>query len=114
MKSALCWMTEQYKKEGVIKLFEGSKEIKRDFVHVTNAVEMTINAMTKGKTGIYNIGSEESKTFYDMAADVLEKEFSTDESNIKFIPMPEDIAQGYQKSTKANMSNACFGITTRP
>tara|TARA_B100001179_G_scaffold145575_1_gene105347 strand:+ start:1859 stop:3031 length:1173 start_codon:yes stop_codon:yes gene_type:complete len=114
MKSTLCWMTEQYKKEGVIKLFEGSKEIKRDFVHVTNAVQMTINAMTKGKTGIYNIGSEKAKSFYDMAADVLEKEFSTDESNIKYIPMPEDIAQGYQKFTEADMSNACFGTTTRP
>ncbi len=114
MKSVLCCMTEQYKKEGVIKLFEGSKEIKRDFVHVTNAVEMTINAMTKGKTGIYNIGTGTAKSFYDMAADVLEKEFSTDESNIKYIPMPEDIAQGYQKFTEANMINACFGITTRP
>jgi ADP-L-glycero-D-manno-heptose 6-epimerase len=113
-KSVLCWMTEQYEENGVIKLFEGSKEIKRDFVHVTNAVEMTINAMTKGKTGIYNIGTGTAKSFYDMAADVLEKEFSTDESNIKYIPMPEDIAQGYQKFTEANMINACFGITTRP
>jgi hypothetical protein len=49
-----------------------------------------------------------------MAADVLEKEFSTDESNIKYIPMPEDIAPGYQKFTEADMINACFGTTTRP
>ena len=114
MKSALCWMSEQYEKNGVIKLFAGSKEIKRDFVHVTNAVQMIINAMTKGKSGVYNVGSETAKSFYDMAADVLEKEFSTDESNIKYISMPEDIAQGYQKFTEANMINACFGTTTRP
>lgn len=114
MKSALCWMSEQYEKDGVIKLFEGSKEIKRDFVHVKSAVHMTINAMTKGKSGVYNVGSEKAKSFYDMAADVLEKEFSTDESNIKYIPFPEDIAQGYQKFTEANMINACFGTTNRP
>jgi ADP-L-glycero-D-manno-heptose 6-epimerase len=114
MKSPLCWMREQYEKDGFITLYEGSKKIKRDFVHITNACQMTINAMTKGLSGIYNIGSETSKTFYDMAADVLEREFSTDESNIKFVPFPEDLKPGYQKWTIANMENACFGTTTRP
>jgi ADP-L-glycero-D-manno-heptose 6-epimerase len=113
-KSALCWMSEQYKKDGVIKLFKGSKELFRDFVHVKDAVWMTINAMKKGRSGIYNIGTGTPKSFYDMAADVLEKEFSTDESNIKFISMPDNIAQGYQKFTQANMDNACFSIITRP
>ncbi|MEO1955451.1 MAG: ADP-glyceromanno-heptose 6-epimerase [Gammaproteobacteria bacterium] len=114
MKSVLCCMTEQYKKDGVITLFEGSKEIKRDFIHVKMAVRMTINAMTKGSSGIYNIGSETAKSFYDIAADIVEEDSSSDESNIKYIPMPEDIAQGYQKFTEADMGNACFGITSRP
>ena len=107
-------MSEQYKKDGVIKIFKGSKELYRDFVHVKDAVWMTINAMKKGRSGVYNIGTGTAKSFYDMAADVLEKEFSTDESNIKYISMPDNIAQGYQKFTKANMDNACFSITTRP
>ena len=101
----LQWMIEQYEWEGHIELFEGSKEIKRDFVDVKTALWMTINAMTKGRSGIYNIGTGTTKSFYDLALDIVE-----DESQIKFIPMPEDIAQGYQKYTKANLSNACFGI----
>jgi len=113
MKSPLCWMTEQYDKDGVIKLFKDSKEIKRDFVHVKEAVRMTINAMTKGNSGIYNIGSETAKSFYDLAADIAERDGSSDESCIKYIPMPENITQGYQKFTQANMDNAPFGTTKR-
>ena len=114
MKSALCWMTEQYKKDAIIRLFKGSKEIKRDFLHVDAAVGMTINAMQNGKSGIYNIGKGEAKSFYDVAANIVEQDGSSDESNIKYIPMPANIAQGYQRNTKADMSNACFGITSRP
>ena len=105
----LKWMIEQYEWEGHIELFEGSKEIKRDFVDVKAAIWMTMNAMQKGRSGIYNIGSETARSFYDIALDIVE-----DESQIKFIPMPEDIAQGYQKFTQANMDNAAFGTTTRP
>lgn len=114
MKSPLAWMTEQYKKDGIITLFEGSKEFERDFIHIDWAARITINAMNKGKSGVYNVGTGKTKTFYDLAADVLEKDFGTDQANVKYIPFPEDIAQGYQKYTKADMSNACFGITTRP
>ena len=109
MKSAVCWMTEQYKKDGYINLFEGSKEIKRDFTRIQETVWMTMNAMTKGRSGIYNIGTEIARSFYDMAMEIAE-----DESQIKYIPFPEDIAEGYQKYTKANMENACFGTTKRP
>ena len=105
MKSALCWMTEQYKKDGEILLYEGSKEIKRDFVHVKEAVRMTINAMRRGSSGIYNIGTGTAKSFYDLAADIVEKDFGSDYTNIKFIPMPRGIAEGYQNFTQANMSN---------
>jgi len=98
------WMTEQYKNNGCIELFEGSKEIKRDFVDIRDALLMTQNAMTKGVSGIYNIGTGSAISFYDFALNIVE-----DESQIKFIPMPEDILQGYQKYTKANLSNAPFG-----
>ena len=108
-KSPLAWMQEQYDWKGEIELFEGSKEIKRDFVHVKAVVHMTINAMTRGKSGVYNIGTGTARSYYDLAVD-----FVQDESEIKFIPMPEEIAEGYQHYTEANMDNACFGITTRP
>lgn len=108
-KSALAWMQEQYDWNGHIELFEGSKDIKRDFVHVQAVVNMTINAMTRGKSGVYNIGTETARSFYDLAKDIVQ-----DESEIKFIAMPESIAEGYQYFTQAEMGNAGFGITTRP
>ena len=114
MKSALCWMTEQYEETGYINLFEGSREFSRDFIPVESAIWMTMNAMEKGRSGIYNVGQEKTRTFYNLAADILEKDFGSDQSNIRFIPMPEDIAEGYQKFTEANMNNACFGTTLRP
>tara|TARA_B100000953_G_scaffold237294_1_gene198796 strand:+ start:539 stop:1660 length:1122 start_codon:yes stop_codon:yes gene_type:complete len=103
---ALQWMIDQYEWEGHIELYEGSKEVKRDFVDVGTALWMTMNAMTLGVSGIYNIGTGNQRTFYDLALDIVE-----DESEIKFIPMPENIAQGYQRYTKANMHNAPFGTT---
>ena len=108
-KSAVAWMQEQYDWNGHIELFEGSKDIKRDFVHVKAVVHMTINAMTRGKSGVYNIGTETARSFYDLAKDIVQ-----DESEIKFIPMPESIAEGYQYFTQAEMGNCGFGITTRP
>ena len=109
MKSAVAWMTEQFDWKGEIELFEGSKNFRRDFVHVKAAIWMTMNAMDKGRSGIYNIGTGTARSFYDMAMEICE-----DDQKIKYIPMPEEIAKGYQKLTKANMDNACFGITTRP
>jgi len=108
-KSATAWMQEQYDWRGFIELYEGSKDIKRDFVHVKSAVHMTINAMTKGKSGVYNIGTGTARSFYEMALEIVKEE-----SEIHFIPMGEEISQGYQHYTEANMDNACFGITTRP
>lgn len=106
-KSPLCWMREQYNRSGFVQLFEGSKDYYRDFIHVDEAIKTTINAMTQGKTGVYNLGMGEAKSFYDLALEVVDNE-----DQIKFIPMPEDIAKGYQTYTKADMTNACFGIPT--
>ena len=96
----LQWMIEQYEWEGHIELFEGSREFSRDFIPIEDAVDMTIKAMMQNGSGILNIGTGKAKTFYDLALDIVE-----DESQIKFIPMPEDIAEGYQKFTQAEFGS---------
>jgi ADP-L-glycero-D-manno-heptose 6-epimerase len=101
-KSPLCWMKEQYENNGCIELFEGSRKFSRDFIPIEDAVNMTIKAMEAGRSGIYNVGIEKAKTFYDFAKDIA----GIAETNIHFIPMPSNIAQGYQGYTKADMSNA--------
>ena len=104
-KSPLCWMTEQFNRSGVVQLFEGSADYYRDFIHVDEAIKTTINAMTQGKTGVYNLGMGKAKSFYDLALEIVDNE-----DQIQWIPMPEDIAKGYQTYTCADMSNACFAI----
>ena len=110
MKSPLCWMKEQWLRSGCITLYEGSKDFYRDFIGIDAVVWMTMNAMKNGRSGVYNIGEGKATTFYDMALEITEGQ----EEFIKFIPMPIEIASGYQGYTQADMSNACFGITTRP
>ncbi|MDE0954418.1 MAG: NAD-dependent epimerase/dehydratase family protein, partial [Candidatus Poseidoniales archaeon] len=106
MKSPLCWMNEQYEAFGGVELFRGSEEFERDFIHIDEVIKTTMNAMTQGRTGIYNVGMGATKSFYDLATEVLDGQ----SEHIKWIDMPEDVAQGYQTYTKADMSNACFGI----
>lgn len=109
MKSATCWMKEQYLRSGCINLFEGSQGFYRDFIHVDSAVWMTMNAMKQARSGVYNIGTGEVKSFYEMALEIVE-----DKEHIKYIPMPIEIASSYQGFTQANMDNAGFTITSRP
>lgn len=52
-----------------IKLFEGSRNILRDFVFVDDVVDVICTAMAPGimPGGIYNVGSGLSRSFYDVA-----------------------------------------------
>jgi ADP-L-glycero-D-manno-heptose 6-epimerase len=108
-KSPLCWMNEQYLRSGCINLFKGSIDFHRDFVGVEDAVWMTMNAMKQARSGVYNIGKGEVKSFYEMALEIVD-----DVREIKFIEMPVEIASSYQTYTCANMDNAGFSITSRP
>jgi len=103
-------MKEQYDETGMIRLFNGSAEIYRDFVHVENVVHMTINAMTSGRSGVYNIGTGESRSFLDLALEIV----NDDESKITYFTMPYEMSERYQTFTEANMDSACFGIMSRP
>jgi ADP-L-glycero-D-manno-heptose 6-epimerase len=110
MKSATCWMKEQYDETGMIRLFNGSAEIYRDFVPVEQVARMTINAMMSGRSGVYNIGTGESRSFLELALEIVDG----DESKITYFTMPYEMQDRYQTFTQANMNNACFGIMSRP
>lgn len=110
MKSAPCWMKEQYAKSGKVTLFIGSDQFKRDFIPVQAAVYCTINAMSQARSGVYNIGMGEARSFLELALEVVDG----DEGAIRYIPMPEELALHYQTYTCANMDNAGFSIPSRP
>jgi len=110
MKSATAWMKEQYDETGMIRLFKHSDDIYRDFVPIEGVVGMTVNAMTSGRSGIYNIGTGESRSFLELALEIVDG----DEEKITYFKMPYDMQDRYQMFTQANMDNACFGIMSRP
>ncbi len=84
------------------KLFEGSDEIKRDFIYIEDAVQANIKACSPKKNGIYNVGTGEARSFQDIV-DILKNELDIDRKDI-YIPNP--YKKQYQFFTKADISTA--------
>jgi len=109
MKSPTAWMRDQINEVGEITLFDHSDNFKRDFIHIDAVVDMALDLMPPeiegfSTQGIFNIGSGESKSFKDVA-DMMEHAEVGKDISINYVPMPEDIAKGYQPFTCADMSN---------
>lgn len=109
MASVVMHAYNQIEVSGEAKLFKSYKEgVKdgeqlRDFVYVKDVVEVIYFLMThKPKSDIYNVGTGEARSFYDLVNSIfiaLNKK-----ANINFIPMPEDIRQKYQYYTCADIN----------
>jgi len=79
---------------GKIKVFEGSKDFRRDFIHVDDVVDIT-KAAVKFKSGIYNVGTGLPRTFLDVAT-IISKITGAE---IKEIPFPDHLIGKYQNFT---------------
>lgn len=87
---------------GVIKVFEGSNKLTRDFVHVdtvTAAHILGLKQIDMFSGGIYNVGSGYSRSFLDVAKDIA----LLHNADIKEIPFPDNIKEHYQYHTQANI-----------
>lgn len=102
---------KQSKKTGIIKLFKNSKNYYRDFVCVQDVVSIIDKIInTKNiKNGIYNLGSGQSISFYDIAK-YISKKYN---SKIKEIDMPENIKFQYQEYTNANIKKIKENIISK-
>ena len=78
----------------VIKVFEGSENYKRDFIHVDDVVEMTRSARDF-PAGIYNVGTGHPRSFMDVAKIVS----TLTGAEIKEIPFPKHLIGKYQEYT---------------
>lgn len=83
-------------KDGCIKIFEGSENFKRDFIHVDKVIEVHKKFFKVNESGIWNVGTGKTMSFADVAH-LANKEFKV---KIETIPMP--ILNGYQKYTCAD------------
>ncbi len=104
MASVFFHFYNQAKETGVIKVFEGSKNFLRDFVFVDDIVNINLHFHENNISGIFNCGTGDCKSFYDVATAVKEQ-FSGKEVKIEEIPFPEKLKGKYQAYTKADLEN---------
>lgn len=114
MASMVFHAFNQYKKDGLVKLFKSHKfEYEdggqlRDFVYIKDVVKVLKFFMeSEGKSGIYNIGTGVARSFKDLALNAVRAcadDYSLEESKIiEYVPMPEDLRGKYQYYTCAEM-----------
>lgn len=88
---------KQAKETGIIRVFDGSENFKRDFIHVDLLIKKQLEKIKLLESGIYNIGTGMSRSFMDVANDIA----LMYNAKIEIIPMPENIKLHYQKYTCA-------------
>ena len=95
--SPISTFINQVKKNGTLKLFKGSEDFYRDFIYVEDVVEcVTDNTL---KSGIFDLGTKNPVSFYEIAKLISEK---TD-SKIEYINFPVELEGKYQKHTCSNL-----------
>jgi len=93
--------TKQAETTGVIKLFEGSENFKRDFVPVSTVIEVHKKFFNVKETGIWNVGTGTPQSFKHIAETIAEGMGA----KIEYIPMPDDLKNQYQTYTCADLTN---------
>lgn len=93
---------KQAKENGVIRVFKGSENYFRDFVHIDKVVDAHIAGIKQMRgysTEIYNVGSGCARSFMDIAKDIA----FLHNAKIEIIPFPEHLRAHYQSYTQANI-----------
>jgi ADP-L-glycero-D-manno-heptose 6-epimerase len=94
--SPYCQFERQAKENGVVKVFEGSENFKRDFIQVNEVIETHLRFLRVRESGVWNVGTGKTTSFLDVA-----KSFGVP---IETIPMPENLKHSYQKYTCADLT----------
>jgi ADP-L-glycero-D-manno-heptose 6-epimerase len=125
MASVIFHSFNQIRQTGKVRLFRSHRpDYKdgwqlRDFIYVKDVIgvigwmmeetigllereeDLSINSKINLKSGLYNLGTGKSRSFYDLAAATFKA--MQLEPHIEFIDMPEDIRDKYQYFTEADM-----------
>ena len=94
MASPVHKFIKQAKEEGKIRIFQGSEVYLRDFIHVSDVVNITKSAADM-PSGIYNVGTGTPRSFLDVAKIVS----SLTKAKIEEIPFPAHLKGKYQEYT---------------
>jgi ADP-L-glycero-D-manno-heptose 6-epimerase len=88
----------QGKETGLIKLFEGSDKVLRDFVCVDDVVEFHMQMLKTNHRGIFNVGTGNPISFQHIA-NVISSQL---DCSIEYVPMPNELINQYQYYTCAD------------
>jgi ADP-L-glycero-D-manno-heptose 6-epimerase len=92
--------TKQAEATGVIKLFEGSEDFRRDFIPVQEVIDIHKKFFNVTESGIWNVGTGTPTSFKNIAETIAARH----DAKIEYIPMPEHLAKQYQKYTCADLN----------
>jgi ADP-L-glycero-D-manno-heptose 6-epimerase len=99
--SPVTKFAKQAREDGLIKIFEGSGEIYRDFVAVDDVVAVLIDSMDKRlRSGIRDLGTGAAVSF-ETVAHLVKHRYG---GEIETVPFPEHLRSGYQYLTRAQVS----------
>lgn len=106
MASVAYHLIQRMKQDAPCELFEGSKDIYRDFVYIDDVVQVVLWALSPvAPSGIYNVGTGKAESFYDLYKCVRQTRTTEQRVNFepKFVPFPEELRPQYQFYTCANL-----------
>lgn len=92
--------TKQAEETGIIKLFEGSENFKRDFISVHDVIDIHKKFFNVKESGIWNVGTGRPQSFKHIAETIAEGM----QAKIEYIPMPDDLKAQYQTYTCADLT----------
>lgn len=108
MRSLVSKAVKEIQTTGKLRLFKSNDpdikdgEQSRDFLYVTDAVDITLDLQENDLTGIYNVGSGVSNTWNYLAECIfgsMDMDF-----NVEYIEMPKSLSVKYQNHTQADIS----------
>jgi len=111
----------QYRADGVVKLFEGcdgygNGEQSRDFVYVGDVVKVNLHFLDSGVSGIYNLGTGRAQPFNDVAVATVNACRAAEERPalslaemvgqglVEYIDFPVALKGKYQSFTQADLT----------
>ncbi len=101
MASVAFHLHNQVKRGEAPKLFAGSENFKRDFVHVDDVTAVNLWCWQKGISGIFNCGTGYAESFQTVADTVIHYHNSLP---VEYIPFPDKLKGCYQAYTQADLT----------
>ena len=102
MASVAFHLFNQLHDSGKMRLFEGSDEFRRDFIHVEDTVKINLHFYRTKSSGIFNAGTGKSRSFMDIARTMKDIHGN---GKIEYIPFPKDLSGKYQNFREASLDN---------